>query len=402
MTTCITRGDQTILLATARAYAIGDFLQQRLARILCDPGSQVSFISDLLANQLCLRRSKCEVAVEGIGALAHTRTRGSVSLRLKSTHNEFWLDINAFVIPSITSITPAVHVDVTQWQHLMDLQLADPNFGTPGGIDVLIGSDVWGLVVRGDIISGKQDEPHAQQTQFGWVIFGPASTSPGSAPAIRTFRAQVSEDEPSLEELVRNFWKLEEVPKDEMKDDECERFFATTHSRTRDGRYIVRIPFSSNTQQLGDSFRGALRQFHSLERRLAENTELKEKYIAFMREYRALGHMEYVGQPGDHASGYYIPHHAVTAKFRVVFNASARTSTGVSLNDTQLVGPTIQDSLLHIIFRFRRFLIALTADVEKMFRQILVAPEHRQFQRILWRESPKRNLDVYQLTTLVL
>lgn len=145
-----------------------------------------------------------------------------------------------------------------------------------------------------------------------------------------------------------------------------------------------------------------MRQFHSLERRLAENTELKEKYIAFMREYRALGHMEYVGQPGDHASGYYIPHHAVTAKFRVVFNASARISTGVSLNDTQLVGPTIQDSLLHIIFRFRRFLIALTADVEKMFRQILVAPEHRQFQGILWRESPKRNLDVYQLTTLVL
>lgn len=217
MTTCITRGDQTILLATARAYAIGDFLQQRLARILCDPGSQVSFISDLLANQLYLRRSKCEVAVEGIGAIAHTRTRGSVSLRLKSTHNEFWLDINAFVIPSITSITPAVHVDVTQWQHLMDLQLADPNFGTPGGVDVLIGSDVWGLVVRGHIISGKQDEPHAQQTQFGWVIFGPASTSPGSAPAIRTFRAQVSEDEPSLEELVRNFWKLEEVPKDEIE-----------------------------------------------------------------------------------------------------------------------------------------------------------------------------------------
>ncbi|XP_017478568.1 PREDICTED: uncharacterized protein LOC108368259 [Rhagoletis zephyria] len=98
--------------------------------------------------------------------------------------------------------------------------------------------------------------------------------------------------------------------------------------------------------------------------------------------------------------GFYIPHHAVLGKFRVVFNASARTTTGVSLNEVQLVGTTIQDPLLNIIFRFRRFRIALSADVEKMFRQVLVKPEHRDFQRIIWRESPTDDITIYRLTTV--
>lgn len=105
-------------------------------------------------------------------------------------------------------------------------------------------------------------------------------------------------------------------------------------------------------------------------------------------------------QLGDHINCYYIPHHAVIEKFRVVFNGSAKTTTGVSLNDVQLVGPTIQESLLNIIFRFRRNKIARNADIEKMFRQTLVTPEHRDFQRIIWRESPDEPVKVYRLKTV--
>ena len=49
-----------------------------------------------------------------------------------------------------------------------------------------------------------------------------------------------------------------------------------------------------------------------------------------MREYAALGHLELV-QPYDNTNYYYIPHDVVTTKFRVVFNRSAPTSTGISL-----------------------------------------------------------------------
>lgn len=40
-----------------------------------------------------------------------------------------------------------------------------------------------------------------------------------------------------------------------------------------------------------------------------------------------------------------------TTKLRVVFDASCKTSTGVSLNDKQLTGPTLQDDLFSIVGR---------------------------------------------------
>ncbi|XP_036327394.1 uncharacterized protein LOC118740001 [Rhagoletis pomonella] len=97
---------------------------------------------------------------------------------------------------------------------------------------------------------------------------------------------------------------------------------------------------------------------------------------------------------------YYIPHHAVTAKFRVVFNASAKSSNGISLYDTQLVGNQLQENLVHILYRFRRFQVAIKADVEKRFRQVEVDKRHRKWQHILWRESPSEQIPTYQLNTV--
>ncbi|XP_039949942.1 uncharacterized protein LOC120767769 [Bactrocera tryoni] len=183
---------------------------------------------------------------------------------------------------------------------------------------------------------------------------------------------------------------------DDLPENECEQIFDTTHNRTPDGRYVVQLPLRRKSTELGDSYTLALQQFHRLERRIV----LRENYISFMREYAALDHMEIVQPPYNHSNCYYIPHHAVTAKFRVVFNASAPTSTRISLNDVQLVGPTLQDSLSIILLRFRRYRVAITADIEKMFRQVLVAPRHRHYQRIIWRESPADDIRVHRLKTI--
>lgn len=57
---------------------------------------------------------------------------------------------------------------------------------------------------------------------------------------------------------------------------------------------------------------------------------------------------------------YYLPHHAVikadslTTKTRVVFDASAVTTSELSLNDIMCRGPTVQHALVNIIIlRFR-------------------------------------------------
>ncbi|XP_033230028.1 uncharacterized protein LOC117181463 [Belonocnema kinseyi] len=104
--------------------------------------------------------------------------------------------------------------------------------------------------------------------------------------------------------------------------------------------------------------------------------------------------------------GYYLPHQAVvresslTTKLRVVFDASAKTTTGISLNDILMVGPTIQDGIFTLIVRFRQHPFVLSSDIEKMYRQFWVYPEDRKYQKILWRYSTDEPLRTYQLKTV--
>lgn len=98
----------------------------------------------------------------------------------------------------------------------------------------------------------------------------------------------------------------------------------------------------------------------------------------------------------------YIPHHALAAdkKFRVVFNGSAASSTAMTFNETQCAGPRLQGELFELIHQFRRGKIAMSGDIKKMFRQVRIAPEQYDKQRIFWRESPKHLLKEYQLTVV--
>ena len=103
---------------------------------------------------------------------------------------------------------------------------------------------------------------------------------------------------------------------------------------------------------------------------------------------------------------YYIPHHcvirpeSVSTKLRVVYDASAKTSSGQSLNDILLVGPTIQQDLIITLLSFRLNKFALTADISKMFRQFLVDDRDRVFQLILWRDDVHQQLRTYALNTI--
>lgn len=99
-----------------------------------------------------------------------------------------------------------------------------------------------------------------------------------------------------------------------------------------------------------------------------------------MREYLNLRHMSFVKDVNSNnvEPVIYLPHHDVvkeansTIKLRVVFDASSKGSSGLSLNDVLMTGPILQDNLILILLRFRFYNAAITGDLEKMYRQILV------------------------------
>ena len=141
-----------------------------------------------------------------------------------------------------------------------------------------------------------------------------------------------------------------------------------------------------------------------MERKFMKNEDLKVEFQIFMDEYKELNQME--AKPGDIKAAYYMPHHAVlrptstTAKLRVVFDASCKSSNDSSLNDHLLIGPAIQSDLFTILLKFRKFEIGFIANVEKMYRQVLIHPEDRPYQYILWRKLPFEEPGTYQLRTV--
>ncbi|CAK1582171.1 unnamed protein product [Parnassius mnemosyne] len=149
----------------------------------------------------------------------------------------------------------------------------------------------------------------------------------------------------------------------------------------------------------------ARRRFISLESRFRKQPEIKSAYVDFIEEYRKLGHLA-ISEVDRPELAYFVPHHPViredseSTRLRVVFDASARTSSGLSINDIQMIGPTVQDSLFNILIRFRQYRYVLSADIEKMYRQGLVNESDQNLQLILWRDAEDKPIQTLRLNTL--
>ena len=171
--------------------------------------------------------------------------------------------------------------------------------------------------------------------------------------------------------------------------------FQDTFSRDEDGRYRVSLPRKTPTPELGKSRDVALKRYLSNERSLKRRGAWKQ-FHEVVAEYGKLGHAELVPakdmgkQP---ANSYYMPMHGVvkssstTTKLRAVCDASAKTSTGVSLNETLLPGPTLYPLLTTVINRFRLPLVGMSADISKMFREVGLQEGDVDFHRFLLRDD---------------
>lgn len=114
------------------------------------------------------------------------------------------------------------------------------------------------------------------------------------------------------------------------------------------GRVLVTIRFKESVEKLGESFEIAKKRFFTLERKLQYKPDFKKLYVEFNNEYLNLGRMREVKYLVTNNVNYYMSHHGVlreeslTKKIRIIFEESANTTSGYSLNNLQYVGATIQ------------------------------------------------------------
>ncbi|XP_066139159.1 uncharacterized protein [Euwallacea fornicatus] len=315
--------------------------------------------------------------------------------------------VNLTYVGSGTGSAGVEPMDLKGFDLPKNIRLADPNFHKPKPIDMIIGVDLfWDLFCK-----ESQKYSYLHKTKLGYVISGkfPYINPVGNSTLCNL--ATISNPmDTNLNLVLKNFWEIEECPQFPALSSEeraCEKIFSETIREDENDRFIVTIPFKGSLDSLGESFEQAERRFFAMERKFERNPTLKDMYVKFMQDYLNFGHMTKVVdevQPPKHV--YYLPHHGVlktdslTTKLRVVFDGSAVTSTGISINDVHMTGPTIQAELFSAMLRFRIYSYVVGADVSMMYRQILVEPQQRSLQRILWRADPTQPVERYELNTV--
>ncbi|GFS70155.1 uncharacterized protein TNCV_2199891 [Trichonephila clavipes] len=115
-----------------------------------------------------------------------------------------------------------------------------------------------------------------------------------------------------------------------------------------------------------------------MERRFQVDKDFKRQYKNFMVEYESLGHTIPVENNVKSMDSkiYFLPHHAV------------------------MKGKMLQPDLFTILVKFRLNEIAFSADIQQMYRQILIDQEDQNFHRIVWRESKDYPIREYKLCTV--
>lgn len=325
--------------------------------------------------------------------------KGATEFKLgSSVDDKIETTVRAYVVTKLLPNMPHNRLELEKWDHIQRPQLADETFHLPGEMDLLLGAAFYTRIISDGILK-YEGAPTALNTTFGWIVLGEAGSV--SYP-IRVSAAAIGNDD-LMNQLIK-FWELEHMPvrkHPSAEEQRCETIFTSTTTRDGEGRYIARMPLVPDPPKVTDTRHLALARLYQMEKRFARDPVLKENYQKFMNEYESLDHM--VPLPPEKwcdNNAIYIPHHAAGVhKFRVVFDGSCKNKDGISVNDIQLNGGKLQPELTSTIMRFRTHKIALCADIAKMYRQVRMAEDQRDHQRILWRAETTEPIQEYQLAT---
>ena len=183
----------------------GHFMKQCRSANRCH---SISFVSERVAQALRLTRSRRDAKIHGVAGISHdSHTQSFTSIvvsPLQDSSKE--INVSAVIVPRVTCDLPSQHIPFkVEWNHLSDLTLADPDFGQPGKIDILLGVEVFSEVVRQGRRSGKPGSPSAFETDFGWVLAGETRTHV-SYLSLLTHHTTVD----TGDGLLRKFWEIEE------------------------------------------------------------------------------------------------------------------------------------------------------------------------------------------------
>ncbi|GBL72837.1 hypothetical protein AVEN_39305-1 [Araneus ventricosus] len=335
--------------------------KEKTVRVLCDTGSQKSYILKNIAEEMKYSVGRQETIKHSLFGGVSTKyvnlcKHNSYGIKLKQLNGNF--TCNFEVLDQAVICENALPVSEGPWlDELKGLGVisTDTNVSSEP-IQVFIGADIMGKLLTGKIkllSSGLV----AVETHLGWTLMG-------NVPQVSTERVNLAMTVTSLfvkEAEIADLWRLDVLG--------------------------IKDPMEKKSKQ---------------ERDLKTKEHFKET------DWLDEGIIEEVPPNEVALYGNYLPHRPVikessnTTLIRPVFDASSKLQGHPSLNQCLQCGPNLIEPIPGILARFRVKKFGATADIRKAFLQISVSKEDRDYLRFLWwKNLEEKKLKVFRHTRVV-
>ncbi|GBN40527.1 hypothetical protein AVEN_120918-1 [Araneus ventricosus] len=348
--------------------------KEKTVRVLCDTGSQKSYILKNIAEEMKYPVGRQETIKHSLFDCVSTKEckHNCYRIKLKQLNGNFTCNFEVLD-----------QVNVKMYYLLYVKMNLEP-------IQVLIGADIMGKLLTGKrklLSSGLV----AVETHLGWTLMG-------KVPQVSTERVNLAMTVTSLfvkEAEIADLWRLDVLGiKDPMekkskqeRDLKTKEHFKETVISNQDNRYEVCLPSADDSFPLPDNFKLAKKR---------------------LEEWLDEGIIEEVPPNEVALYGNYLPHRPVikeissTNPIRPVFDASAKLQSHPSLNQCLQCGPNLIELIPDILARFRVKKFGDTADIRKAFLQMSVSKGDRDYLRFLWwKNLEEKKLKVFRHTRVV-
>ena len=371
-------------------------------RALLDSGASHSYASSTLIEQIKARPVK--TSTRRIATLMSTTTTKveEYDLSLEAILRKFVLNARVTKINKrelLTLDNPNYERVLSEYQHLRGVTIDDMTDDRKLPVHLIIGANEYAKIrTQTQARVGRQGEPVAELTRFGWAIM-----APGDGADLKTGFLAVNTTTDYDRLCTLDVLGLEDSP----PGDQGEVYKEFREQLTRhpiEGWYETNLTWKGNHPPLPSNRSGSLTRMKSQINKLRRDGNL-EAYDTIIQEQLAEGVIEKAPEKvvGREC---YVPHRAVIrdeaegTKMRIVYDCSAKADrNSPSLNDCLDPGPPLQNKLWNVLVRGRFHPVCLTGDIRKAFLQVRIRDGDRDALRFHWLKSLDSNeVETYRFT----
>jgi hypothetical protein len=251
-----------------------------------DPGSNVSFCTENLMNELCGNGKKMNITMNTMGVPHSMNTYLVRNLEISDLQSQNTIELPGVytkdTIPVAHSQIPTQE-DLLEWSHLDGIALPQIN----AKIGLLIGNNVPDAYTPLETRTGPRGSPHAAKTLLGWIAWNVLRTRANEAISVN--RAEVAaieyhEELYKLNDLYKRSVNLD-FPEHVIYDrkehsQEDKKFLSMMHSSKKliNGHYELCLPFREDQVDLPDNKAQALHRLNSQRNKMIRNKQFCDDY----------------------------------------------------------------------------------------------------------------------------